>query len=39
MSNGEKDSLELLKQKEILDELVNERRFEINKVKQLILII
>ena len=30
MSSGEKDSLEILKQKEIFDELVNERRFEIN---------
>ena len=32
MSSGEKDSLELLKQKEVFDELVNERRFEINKL-------
>ena len=30
-SSGEKDSLELLKQREIFDELVNEREFEINK--------
>ena len=30
MSSGEKDSLEILKQKEIFGELVNERRFEIN---------
>ena len=30
MSSGEKDSLEFLKQKESFDELVNERRFEIN---------
>ena len=34
MSNGEKDSLELLKQKEIFDELVNERGFEINKLSK-----
>ena len=31
MSSGEKDSLETLKQIEIFDELVNERRFEKNK--------
>ena len=29
-SSSEKDSLELLKQNEIFDEVVNERRFEIN---------
>ena len=34
MSNGKKDSLELSKQKEIFDELVNERRFEINKLSE-----
>ena len=33
MYSGEKDSLELLKQKKI-DELVNERRFEINKLSE-----
>ena len=30
MSTDEKDSLELLKQKEIFDELVYERKFEID---------
>ena len=30
-SSREKDSLKLLKQKQIFDELVNETRFEINK--------
>ena len=30
-SSGEKDSLEILKQKEIFDELVNETKFETNK--------
>ena len=30
-SSSEKESLELLNQKEIFDELVNERKFEINK--------
>ena len=39
MFNGEKVSLELLKQKEIFNEPVNERRLEINKVNELILII
>ena len=38
MSTGEKDSLELLKQKEIFVEIVNERKFHISKVKKLILI-
>ena len=38
MSTGEKNSLELLKQKEIFDEIVNERKFHISKVKKLILI-
>ena len=38
MSTGEKDSLELLKQKEIFVEIVNEREFHISKVKKLILI-
>ena len=33
-SSSEKDSLELLKQKEIFDELVNEKRFEINKLSE-----
>ena len=33
-SSGEKDSLELLKQKEIFDELVNERMFKINKLSE-----
>ena len=33
-SSGEKDSLELLKPKEIFDELVNERRFETNKLSK-----
>ena len=35
-SSGEKDSLELLKEKEIFDELVHERRFEINKSSEVI---
>ena len=34
MSSGEKDSLELLEQKEIFSELVNERRFEIDKLSE-----
>ena len=34
MSSGEKGSLELLKEKDIFDELVNERRFEINKLSE-----
>ena len=34
MSTSEKDYLELLKQKEIFDQLVNERRFEINKLSK-----
>ena len=34
MSSGEKDSLELSNQKEIFDELVNERRFEMNKLSE-----
>ena len=38
-SRGEKHSLELLKRKGIFGELVNESRFEINKAKELILII
>ena len=38
-SSSEKNSLELLKQKEIFDELVNERKLEINQAKELILII
>ena len=33
-SSGEKDSLELLKQKETFDELVNEKMFEINKLSE-----
>ena len=33
-SSGEKDSLELLKQKETFDEFVNERMFEINKLSE-----
>ena len=32
--SGEKDSLELLKQKEIFDQLFNERRFELNKLSE-----
>ena len=32
--SAEKYSLELLKQKESFDELVNERRFEINKLSE-----
>ena len=32
--SGEKDSLELLKQKEIFDELVNEKMFDINKLSE-----
>ena len=34
MSTGEKDSLALLKQKEIFDELVNERRLESNRLSE-----
>ena len=34
MSSGEKYSLKLLKQKEIFDELVTERRLEINKLSE-----
>ena len=34
MSSGEKNSLELLKQKEVFDEFVNERWFEINKLSE-----
>ena len=34
MSNGQKDSLELLKQNEIIDELVNEWSFDINKISE-----
>ena len=34
MYGGEKDSLELLKQKEMFDELVNERRLEVNKLSE-----
>ena len=34
MSSGGKDSLELLKEKDIFDEIVNERRFEINKLSE-----
>ena len=34
MSNGEKHSWELLKQKEIFDEPVNESRFEINNLSK-----
>ena len=33
-SSGEKDSLEILKQNEIFDGLVNERKFEINKLSE-----
>ena len=33
-SSSEKDSVELLKQKESFDEFVNERRFEINKLSK-----
>ena len=34
MSSGKKDSLQLLKQKEMFDELVNERRLEVNKLSE-----
>ena len=34
MSSGEKDSLELLKQKEIFDGLINEWRLEINNLSE-----
>ena len=34
MSNGGKDSFELLKRKEIFAELVNEKGFEINKISK-----
>ena len=34
MSSGEKNSLELSKQKEIFDELVNERKFQVNKLSE-----
>ena len=33
-SSSEKNSVELLKQKEIFDEFVNERRLEINKLSE-----
>ena len=37
-SSSEKDFLEILKQKEMFDELVNERRFEINKLSEEIVL-